>query len=72
MTITTAKYCDRWDLIAYDLMGDAALAPVLMAANPKFVTIYQNHLPEGVEIIIPEQSALSERITQIRAPWKRD
>lgn len=72
MTITTTKYCDRWDLIAYDLMGDAALAPALMAANPALVNLYQNHIPEGIEIIIPEQSSQTERITQIKAPWKKD
>lgn len=71
MIITTTKYCDRWDLIAYDLMGDAALAPALMAANPMLVTLYQNHIPEGVEIIVPAQSTPDERITQIKAPWKK-
>lgn len=72
MIVTTSKYCDRWDLLAYDLLGDAALAPQLMAANPELVTLYQNHIPEGVEIVVPEIAAPAERITQIKAPWKKD
>lgn len=70
--MTASKYCDRWDLLAYDLFGDAALAPELMAANPHLLTLYQNHIPEGVEILVPQISAPIERITQTKAPWKQD
>ena len=53
MKVTTTKYCDRWDLLAYDLLGDASLAPALMAANAHLISLHENHIPEGVEIIIP-------------------
>lgn len=72
MIVTTSKYGDRWDLLAYDLLGDTALAPELMAVNQELVTLYQNHIPEGVEIVIPEIVAPAERITQTKAPWKKD
>lgn len=70
MKVTTTKYCDRWDLLAYDLLGDASLAPALMAANNHLISIYDNHIPEGVEIVIPEHVPVRSQITQNRAPWK--
>lgn len=70
MKVTTSKYCDRWDLLAYDLLGDAALAPALMAANSHLISLYENHIPEGVEIIIPENVQAKSQIAINRAPWK--
>lgn len=70
MKFTTTKYGDRWDLLAYDLLGDAALATELMAANPELVTIHEDHLPEGVRIIIPAVHIEKEQITKVKAPWR--
>lgn len=70
MKVTMTKYGDRWDLLAYDLLGDAALVKELMAANPELVSVYDDYLPEGVEIVIPTVYAESEQITKVKAPWK--
>ncbi len=70
MKVTVTKYGDRWDLLAYDLLGDAALVTELMAANPELVSIYDGFLPEGVEVVIPTVYAESEQITKVKAPWK--
>lgn len=70
MKVTTTKYGDRWDLLAYDLLGDAALVGELMAANPEIVSIYDDYLPEGVEIVIPAVFVETEQITKVKAPWK--
>lgn len=70
MKVTTTKYGDRWDLLAYDLLGDAALAPQLMAANPTLINVGQETLPEGIEIVIPTVYAEKEQITKIKAPWR--
>lgn len=70
MKITTTKYCDRWDLLAYDLFGDASLAPALMAANAHLITLHENHIPEGVEIVIPEGVTLKTNVLTSLAPWK--
>ncbi|WP_297830268.1 tail protein X [uncultured Rikenella sp.] len=72
MIVTISKYGDRWDLLAYDLLGDAALAPALMAANPALVSLCENHIPEGARIVVPEIAAPAERMTQTKAPWKQD
>ncbi|MDR0509707.1 MAG: tail protein X [Rikenellaceae bacterium] len=71
MKVTTTKYCDRWDLLAYDLLGDTALAPALMAANRHLIDLYDSHIPEGVEIVIPEQLPVRKPlISTVKAPWK--
>lgn len=70
MKVTTTKYGDRWDLLAYDLLGDASLVKELMAANPQIVSIQEDYLPEGVEIIIPVISMEREQVTKVKAPWK--
>lgn len=70
MKVTTTKYCDRWDLLAYDLLGDASLAPALMAANTHLISIYDNHIPEGVEVVIPDNVPVQHQISVNRAPWK--
>lgn len=70
MKVTVTKYGDRWDLLAYDLLGDAALVKELMAANPEVVNIHDDYLPEGVEIIVPTVYVESEQITKVKAPWK--
>lgn len=70
MKVTVSKYGDRWDLLAYDLLGDAALVRELMAANPELVSIHGDYLPEGVEIIVPSVYVESEQITKVKAPWK--
>lgn len=70
MKTTTTKYGDRWDLIAYDLLGDSALVAELMAANPTLVSIYEDHLPEGVEVVLPLVYVEQEQITKVKAPWK--
>lgn len=70
MKVTKTKVGDRWDLLAYDLLGDAALVGELMAANPGLVDIYADFLPEGVEVVIPVVYAENEQITKVKAPWK--
>lgn len=70
MKVTTTKYCDRWDLLAYDLFGDASLAPALMAANAHLITLHENQIPEGVEIVIPEGVTVKPNILTSVAPWK--
>lgn len=70
MKTTMSKYGDRWDLLAYDLLGDSALVGDLMAANPELVSIYEDCLPEGIEIIIPAVYVETEQITKTKAPWK--
>lgn len=70
MKVTTTKYADRWDLLAYDLLGDASLVKDLMAANPGLVSVYDDYLPEGMEIVIPSVYVESEQITKVKAPWK--
>ena len=70
MKVTKTKFGDRWDLLAYDLLGDAALVKELMAANPELVSIYEDCLPEGVEVIIPTVYVENEQITKVKAPWK--
>lgn len=65
---TTTVYGDRWDLLAYDLLGDAALAPLLMEVNPQFVGLI--HLPEGVEIIVPKIITTSPQVNRIKPPWQ--
>lgn len=68
MKITCAKYGDRWDLAAYDLLGDASFAPALMAANECLVG--QIHIDQGTQIIVPETSPSTPQITKIKAPWQ--
>ena len=70
MKVTRTKYGDRWDLLAYDLLGDAALVKELMAANSELVSIYDDYLPEGIEVVIPTVYVESEQITKVKAPWK--
>ena len=41
-----------------------------MAANPELVSIYDDYLPEGIEIVIPTVYVESEQITKVKAPWK--
>lgn len=67
MKTTESKYGDRWDLLAYDLLGDSALAPALMAANAHLVGLI--HLPVGVEIVIPENIPAAPQISTIKPPW---
>lgn len=67
MKTTEAKYGDRWDLLAYDLLGDSALAPALMAANPHLVGLV--HIPQGTEITIPENTPATSQISTIKPPW---
>jgi len=68
MKVTMTKYGDRWDLLAYDLLGDAALVKELMAANPELVSVFDDYLPEGVEVVIPVVYADSEQITKVKVP----
>lgn len=70
MKVTMTKYGDRWDLLAYDLLGDAALVKELMAVNPEVVSIHEDYLPEGIEIVVPTVYVESEQITKVKAPWK--
>lgn len=71
MKYITTKFGDRWDLIAYDLLGDAALVNELMAANPGLTDLYEDHLPEGVEVVLPNVIfAEAEQITKVKAPWR--
>lgn len=42
---------DRWDTLAYELLGDAARAPVLLSENPHLPTTPQ--LPAGARIYVP-------------------
>lgn len=69
MTVTETKYGDRWDLLAYDLYGDASMTAQLMEANPSLLSESESHLPEGAEVIVPQIEA-TQRITHIKAPWK--
>lgn len=70
MKVTHAKYGDRWDLMAYDILGDASLAVELMAANGKLVD-HDTPISEGTEIVIPDIYMKENKITQTAAPWKR-
>lgn len=71
MKYITAKIGDRWDLLAYDLLGDAAMVNELMAANPELVNVCEDHLPEGVDVILPNVIfANPEQITKVKAPWR--
>lgn len=71
MKVTITKYGDRWDLLAYDLLGSAGLAGELMAANPELVSLYEDTLPEGVEVVLPVIYTEEEQITKIKAPWRQ-
>lgn len=70
MKVTVTKYGDRWDLLAYDLLGSAGLAGELMAANPGLVDLYGDMLPEGVEVVLPLVFVEEDSITQVKAPWR--
>lgn len=71
MKYITTKFGDRWDLLAYDLLGDAARVNELMAANPELIDLYEDHLPEGVEVVLPNVIfAEAEQITKVKAPWR--
>lgn len=70
MKTTKAKYGDRWDLLAYDLFGDASLAPELISANSHLSDVNSPQLNEGTEIIIPDITQPSNNITSVKAPWK--
>ncbi|MDR1756098.1 MAG: tail protein X [Culturomica sp.] len=70
MKVTVTKFGDRWDLLAYDLLGSAGRVAELMAANPHLISLSEDTLPEGVEIIIPEITAEEETITKVKAPWR--
>lgn len=70
MKYTVTNFGERWDLLAYDLLGDAAPVGDLMAANPGLVSIYDDYLPEGVEVVIPAVYATVEQVTKVKAPWK--
>lgn len=69
MKYTSTKYHDRWDVLAYDLLGDSSLAPILMDANPNLVSEYI-HIPIGSEVVIPDVYVNYHKISQIKAPWK--
>ncbi len=62
---------DRWDHLAYDFYGDAALVAPLLAANPA-ISVYQPFLPAGKKIVIPDlpEEYLQEKETTVKAPWK--
>ncbi|MEG1649231.1 MAG: tail protein X [Rikenellaceae bacterium] len=69
MKVTHAKYGDRWDLIAYDILGDASMAAELMAANGRLVET-DTPIAEGTEIVIPDVYTKENKITKIAAPWR--
>lgn len=70
MKVTVTKFGDRWDLLAYDLLGSAGLVGELMAVNPELVSLYEDTLPEGEDIILPVVYTEEEQITKVKAPWR--
>lgn len=59
---------DKWDLIAWKIMGETRYMNQLMAANPQYLNYYI--FPADIELAIPkidvEQAALSSL-----PPWRQ-
>ena len=65
MTYTT-KQGDRWDMIAFKVLGNENYMSQLLAANkqPREVYIF----PAGVVLTIPE---ITEETASTAPPWRR-
>lgn len=61
---------DRWDTLAYELLGDSAYAVDLMEANASLVGI-DIDIPSGVEIRLPDEVNTININTNILPPWQR-
>lgn len=71
MRTTIAKYGDRWDLVAYDIYGDATLVPQLLKANSTHIDVSNSIITEGTTINIPDIYVETLKIAQTQAPWRR-
>jgi phage tail protein X len=60
---------DRWDLIAYQFLGDATLYELIIVANP-LVPIFPI-LPAGIPLQIPDINDEEMTTTEDLPPWKR-
>lgn len=65
MTYTT-KQGDRWDAIAYKVLGDENYMSQLIAENKQYRDVYI--FPAGVTLVIPE---VTEPAESSAPPWRR-
>lgn len=70
MKIVISQPGDRWDTLAYELLGDSAYAVDLMIANAPRIDI-DTDIPSGVEIRLPEEVDNININTNILPPWQR-
>jgi len=56
-----------WDAIAYKVYGNEKLFPILMTANPKYITVVI--FDAGTQLIVPDPP---EETADDLPPWKRD
>jgi len=70
--IYIATDSDRWDILAYDFLGDASLVKPLMDANPG-IPPSQMFFESGQRIVIPsipQDQYDNVQETTNKAPWK--
>jgi phage tail protein X len=60
---------DRWDLIAYQMYGDATDYERLLSANPQYATL--SVLPAGLKLIIPVIEDIEAK-QEVNPPWITD
>lgn len=65
MTYTT-KQGDRWDMIAFKVLGNENYMSQLLAANKKHREVFI--FPAGVVLNIPE---ITEETASTAPPWRR-
>jgi len=65
MTYTT-KQGDRWDMIAFKVLGNENYMSQLLAANKQHREVYI--FPAGVVLTIPE---ITEETASTAPPWRR-
>lgn len=59
---------DRWDLIAYEMYGDAYLYHLILEANPEYKEYMV--LPAGITLKIPVINEPPN--TEVKPPWITD
>ncbi|GIP25473.1 membrane protein [Paenibacillus sp. J23TS9] len=58
---------DMWDAFAYKVYGNEKLFPILMVANPQYITVVI--FDAGAQLVVPDPP---EETVDDLPPWKRD
>lgn len=69
MKIVISQQDDRWDTLAYELLGDSAFAVDLMTANARLIGV-DVEIPPGIEIHLPSEVDNITINNNILPPWQ--